>query len=252
MNLSLSSCASTSLRPWGRNEFLIRLRECESDCEVGHPFQLRLNRGDLQPFQVRAWVANRFYYEANVPSADTAALTRCAVLARGRVGSACTLRDDCRAEPGDRDARGIHAWAQLAASVGLKAQDLRRHRHVRAGVRIAVDAFGQFVRRTPHEAASLSFLTALFSPTLQVDRLGAWPRLYPWIEPEGFAHFLSRIPGASPRLALGDEVAQVWLSTRTRQERAVAALKFRLDVLRSMLDVIEHAYPDDLPAESRP
>ena len=49
--------------PWSADDFEARLRARESRYHLHHPFNLRLNRGELAPFQVRGWVANRFYYQ---------------------------------------------------------------------------------------------------------------------------------------------------------------------------------------------
>ena len=40
--------------PWSEQEFEARLRERESGYHIHHPFNQRLNRGELQPFQVDA------------------------------------------------------------------------------------------------------------------------------------------------------------------------------------------------------
>ena len=47
--------------PWSADDFEAQLRARESRYHIHHPFNLRLNRGELAPFQVRGWVANRFY-----------------------------------------------------------------------------------------------------------------------------------------------------------------------------------------------
>ena len=57
---------------------------------------------------------------------------------------------------------------------------------------------------------------------------------------------------STTRLEHGLAIAQAWCRTRERQERALEILQFKLDVLWTMLDSIERAYPDDLPEEQRP
>ena len=79
-----------------------------------------------------------------------------------------------------------------------------------------------------------------------------WPAHYPWIEPDGLAYFRSRIPLATRDVEHGLAIAHDWCCTRERQERAIEILQFKLDVLWTMLDAIERAYPDDLPQERRP
>jgi len=250
--LSTAPPAADPREPWSAGDFEARLRACESLYHIHHPFNRRLNSGALQPFQVRAWVANRFYYQVNIPRKDAAVLANCPDRAERRRWLERILDHDGRADFGGPNAGGIEAWSTLGVAVGLKREDLWSHRFVRAGVRFAVDAYVNFARSAPWEEAAISSLTEMFAPKIHADRLAGWPTLYPWIEPEGLAYFRSRIPLATRDVEHGLEVARRWCSTRARQERAIEILKFKLDILWSMLDSIEHAYPDDLPMESRP
>ena len=183
---------------------------------------------------------------------DAAILANCADRAERRRWIERMLDHDGRGDFGGSNAGGIEAWSRLGEAVGLPREDLWSHRHVRAGVRFAVDAYVNFARQAPWEEAAISSLTEMFAPKIHADRLAGWPTLYPWIEAEGLAYFRSRIPLATRDVEHGLEVARRWCSTRARQERALAILQFKLDVLWSMLDAIERAYPDDLPKESRP
>ena len=238
--------------PWSAEAFEARLRECESLYHIHHPFNQRLNRGELQPFQVRAWVANRFYYQVRIPQKDAAVLANCDDRTERRRWIERILDHDGRGDFAGASAGGIEAWSQLGVAVGLKREDLNAHRYVRAGVRFAVDAYVNFARSASWEEAAISSLTEMFAPKIHADRLAGWPQLYPWIEAEGLAYFRSRIPLAERDVEHGLEIAKRWCSTRARQERALAILGFKLDVLWSMLDTIEHAYPDDLAMELRP
>jgi len=238
--------------PWSAADFEAKLRACESLYHSHHPFNQRLNAGELQPFQVRAWVANRFYYQVCIPQKDAAVLANCPDRAERRRWVERILDHDGRADFAGSNSGGIEAWSRLGVAVGLKREDLWSHRHVRAGVRFAVDAYVNFARRAPWEEAAISSLTEMFAPKIHADRLAGWPALYPWIEAVGLAYFRSRIPLATRDVEHGLEVARRWCSTRARQERAIEILRFKLDVLWSMLDAIQQAYPDDLPMESRP
>ncbi|HEV8688800.1 MAG TPA: pyrroloquinoline-quinone synthase PqqC [Ideonella sp.] len=238
--------------PWSAEAFEAALRACEKGYHIHHPFNLRMNRGELQPFQVRAWVANRFYYQVNIPLKDAAVLANCHDRAERRRWMERILDHDGRGDFQGANAGGIEAWARLGEAVGLRREDLWSHRYVRAGVRFAVDAYVNFARASPWEETAISSLTEMFAPKIHADRLAGWPTLYPWIEPDGLAYFRSRIPLATRDVEHGLEVAQRWCTTRARQERAIQILRFKLDVLWSMLDAIQHAYPDDLPMESRP
>jgi pyrroloquinoline-quinone synthase len=79
-----------------------------------------------------------------------------------------------------------------------------------------------FARRAPWQEAVCSSLTEMLAPQIHRDRLAGWPSLYPWIDPQGLQYFRGRIPFA---------------------QRALDILRFKLDILWSILDAIEKAYP---------
>lgn len=244
--------AADTRPPWSAEEFEARLRARENRYHIHHPFNLRLNRGELQPFQVRAWVANRFYYQVRIPQKDAAVLANCEDRDERRRWVERILDHDGRDNYEGSNAGGIETWKRLGVATGLSEADLLSHRHVRAGVRFAVDAYVNFARQSPWEEAAISSLTEMFAPKIHADRLAGWPSLYPWIAQDGLTYFRSRIPLATRDVEHGLEVARRWCCTRARQERALEILDFKLDILWAMLDAIEHAYPDDLPEENRP
>ena len=122
--------------PWPHGEFEAQVRARESGHPVHHPFNIRLNRGALQPFQVRGWVANRFYYQVCIP--------------------VTAGRDDRRSANAD----DIEAWLRLGEAVGLRRQALWSQEHVVPGVRFAVQAYVNFARRAPWQEGVISSLTA--------------------------------------------------------------------------------------------
>ena len=241
-----------ALAPWSADEFESRLRARESRYHIHHPFNQRLNRGELQPFQVRGWVANRFYYQFCIPLKDAAVMANCPDRAERRRWIERILDHDGRGDHQGPHAGGIEAWIHLGTATGLARRDIESLRHLQPGVHFAVDAYVNFARTAPWEEAAISSLTELFAPKIHADRLAGWPSLYPWIAPEGLAYFRSRITLANRDVEHGLEVARRWCVTRERQERAIAILDFKLDILWAMLDAIALAYPDDLDRELRP
>ena len=237
---------------WTEDEFESRLRALEHGYHVHHPFNQRLNRGELQPFQVRGWVANRFYYQLCIPLKDAAILSNCSDRAVRRRWIERLLDHDGRGDHEGANAGGIEAWTRLGLAVGLSREDLWSCTHVQAGVRFAVDAYVNFARRAPWQEAAISSLTELFAPKIHADRLASWPRHYPWIEAEGLHYFRSRISLAERDVQHGLEIAKHRCDSRERQERALEIVHFKLDILWAMLDAIERAYPDDLPGQKRP
>jgi pyrroloquinoline-quinone synthase len=83
----------------------------------------------------------------------------------------------------------------------------------------------------------------MFAPQIHKDRLASWPECYPWIESSGLDYFRSRIPLAQRDVNHGLAVTLDHFTTRAMQERALEILQFKLDILWSMLDAIEKAYP---------
>jgi coenzyme PQQ biosynthesis protein C len=65
---------------WSEGEFLVRLQEVGAQgYHHLHPFHIRMNTGDLDRDSIRLWVANRFYYQRNIPRKDAAILANCPV-----------------------------------------------------------------------------------------------------------------------------------------------------------------------------
>ncbi|MBK1787190.1 pyrroloquinoline-quinone synthase PqqC [Prauserella cavernicola] len=205
-----------------------------------HPFHVRMNEGGLSPRQVRGWVANRFYYQENIPRKDAAILANCPDLeVRRRWIRRITDHDGTVAGEG-----GIEAWLRLGEAAGLTREEIRDHRHLVPGVRFAVDAYVNFSRTRPWVEAVASSLTELFAPDLMAQRLTAFERWYSWIDPAGLAYFRARLEQA-PRdceHAL-DVVIEHCLSAES-QARAADALSFKCDVLWGLLDAIDQAYPE--------
>ena len=76
------------------------------------------------------------------------------------------------------------------------------------------------------------------------ERLAAFERCYPWIDPDGLAYFRARLHQAPRDSEHALEVVVEHCRTPEQQERAVAALSFKCDVLWSMLDAIDKAYTE--------
>lgn len=225
--------------PWSRSEFEEQLRARGAGYHIHHPFNVRMNDGLLRPEQIRGWVANRFYYQVNIPQKDGAIIANCPDRETRRKWVKRILDHD-----GDNDnPGGIEAWVRLGEAVGLERDALWSQRHVVPGVRFAVDAYVNFARRAPWQEAVCSSLTEMFAPKIHKDRLANWPGHYTWIAPEGLAYFRSRISLAERDVEHGLEVTLAHFTTRAQQERALEILQFKLDILWSMLDAIEKAYP---------
>ncbi|MDA3630449.1 pyrroloquinoline-quinone synthase PqqC [Saccharopolyspora oryzae] len=204
-----------------------------------HPFHVRMNAGELAPAQIRGWVANRFYYQENIPRKDAAILANCPDReVRRRWIQRILDHDGTEGSEG-----GIEAWLRLSEAVGLSRAEVLDERHVVPGVRFAVDAYVNFARTRPWVEAVASSLTELFAPDLMAERLAAFERHYPWIDRDGLAYFRSRLTQAPRDAEHALEVVTEHCRTAEQQARAVDALAFKNDVLWSVLDGIDRAYP---------
>ena len=221
--------------PWSRKIFTNNLRRVGASAyHDKHPFHLQMNSGELGREALRLWVANRFYYQLNIPVKDAAILTNCPVREVRRVWLHRIVDHD--GTQGDEG--GIGAWLRLGEACGLSRVDLLASRQVIPGVRFAVDAYVNFARSQPWPIAVASSLTELFAPDLMAKRLEAFERYYRWIEPRGLEYFRSRLTQARRDSGEALELTLTYCATRGTQEAAVRALQFKCDLLWSMLDSI--------------
>jgi pyrroloquinoline-quinone synthase len=221
-------------RAWSREEFEAQLRKQGSAYHIHHPFNLLLNSGAATPEQIRAWVANRFYYQVNIPIKDAAILANCPDRAVRRNWVQRILDHDGYGD----DPGGIESWLRLAESVGLSRDAVESLTLVLPGVRFAVDAYVNFARRAPWPEAVCSSLTELFAPEIHKQRLANWPQHYPWIDRAGLHYFQSRVSLARRDVEFSLAFTLDHFDTRALQERALDILKFKLDVLWQMSDAM--------------
>jgi pyrroloquinoline-quinone synthase len=223
---------------WTRQEFEQRLRDKGRAYHIHHPFNVMLNSGRAQPEQIRGWVANRFYYQVSIPIKDAAVLSNCDDRAVRRNWVQRILDHDGYGE----DAGGIESWLRLAEAVGLERSRVESLTDVLPGVRFAVDAYVNFARRAPWPDAVCSSLTELFAPEIHKQRLASWPEHYPWIERAGLHYFQSRVSLARRDVEFSLALTLDRFRTRAEQERALAILQFKLDVLWQMNDAMALRY----------
>jgi len=134
------------------------------------------------------------------------------------------------------DRGATEAWLSLAHAVGLAADHVRSEHSVAPGTRFAVDAYVTFARTKPWIEAVASSLTELFGPPVMQQRVAAILEKYPWIDPGGLAYFERRIPRAKRDAELALEWVLHEAATPEVEQRCIAALRFKCDVLWSILD----------------
>jgi len=227
-----------SAAAWSRAEFETQLRSRGSAYHIHHPFNVMLNTGAANREQIRGWVANRFYYQINIPIKDAAILANCPDRAVRRSWVQRILDHDGYGD----DPGGIESWLRLAAAVGLTRESVEGLSQVLPGVRFAVDAYVNFARRAPWQEAVCSSLTELFAPEIHKQRLANWPDHYPWIDRAGLQYFQSRVSLARRDVEFGLAFTLDYFETRALQERALEILQFKLDVLWQMSDAMSLGY----------
>lgn len=229
----------TMNQAWSRTEFEEHLRAKGAGYHIHHPFNVKMNNGELSGDQIRGWVANRFYYQVMIPQKDAAIMSNCPDRETRRKWIQ-RIHDH---DGWEDNAGGIEAWTVLGEAVGIPRADLWSLKLVLPGVRFAVDAYVNFARQAPWQEAVCSSLTEMFAPKIHKDRLANWPQHYPWIDSIGLQYFRSRVSLAERDVIHGLQVTLDHFTSRPQQDRALDILQFKLDILWAISDSIEKAYP---------
>ena len=216
-------------------QFIAELRAQGTRYHNLHPFHRRMDGGDLTREELRRWVANRFYYQKCIPLKDAAILSSCAEVAVRREWIQRIIDHDGTTE----GTGGIESWLRLGEALGVSRRDLESERGVLPGVRYAVDAYVNFARQKPWIEAVASSLTELFGPAAIRVRLEALERHYNWIDPAGLEYFRARLVQAPRDAQYALDLTVERCRTREQQHAAIAALRFKTEVLWAQLDAIE-------------
>lgn len=204
-----------------------------------HPFHVLMHEGKLTPHQLQQWVLNRYYYQTRIPIKDALILSKSEDPEFRRMWSR-RLRDQ---DGDDQTAGGLALWRRLAQAVGISESTLQAAPSlIMPGVQFACDAYVSLVREATLVEAVAASLTELFAPALMSTRLAAWERHYPWVDPEGLAYFRSRLSQATndSREALAFVLSHA--VTAEEQDRCVAALVRKTEILWHILDCLYTAY----------
>ena len=209
-----------------------------------HPFQLKLQSGELSKTQVQAWALNRYYYQSQIPVKDSTILARLQTTELRREWRQRIIDHDGSEATGDQPAQrgGIEKWIALTDGVGFERRYVESGVGILAGTRFAVDAYVHFVRDRTLLEAIASSLTELFSPNVIGIRTKGMLQHYGFISPATLAYFDKR-PVQAKRDS--DFALDYCLEQARRPEEQLAvldALKFKCHVLWAQLDALMHAY----------
>ncbi|MBV9050062.1 MAG: pyrroloquinoline-quinone synthase PqqC [Solirubrobacterales bacterium] len=232
-----SATRPTSERaPSPPDDFIAQLRAQGTRYHNLHPFHRRMDAGLLTREELQRWVCNRFYYQKCIPLKDAAILSNCPEIEIRREWIQRIIDHDGTTE----EAGGIESWLALGEALGVAREELASERRVLPAVRYAVDAYVHFARQKPWIEAVASSLTELFGPSAIRVRLEALERHYQWIDPAGLEYFRTRLVKAPRDAEYALDLVVERCRTREQQAAAVAALRFKTEMLWVQLDAIEH------------
>jgi len=204
-----------------------------------HPFHARMHEGKLTREELQSWVRNRYYYQTRVPIKDAIILSKSDDPAFRRMWIQRIHDHD-----GDREGEGgLTLWLRLAEGVGLDPGEVARFANVRPGVRFACDAYVQLVQKASLLEAVASSLTESFAPELMSRRIAAWETHYPWVKPEVLEYFRSRVTKARRDSQQAIDFVCKGATTYELQEKCVAALVTKTEILWHLLDCLEMPAP---------
>jgi pyrroloquinoline-quinone synthase len=222
-----------------REEFIEWLRrEGEARYHDHHRYHVLMHDGKLTRLQLQQWVLNRYYYQTRIPIKDAIILSKSEdpVFRRAWIRR---IHDHDGQQEGEG---GLALWLRLAEGVGLDREEVASCRSVLPGVRFACDGYVDLVRQRSLVEAVASSLTEFFAPDLMSRRIQAWERHYPWVSPEMLAYFRSRVPRARQDSLEAIDFVVRHATTRELQERCVAALIRKTEILWHLLDCTYAAY----------
>src|SRR3954462_8746275 len=229
----------TETSPWTPDELVEHLRAQGTRYHNLHPFHVRMDAGELSREELGRWVANRFYYQRCIPLKDAAILYNCPEVEVRREWISRIIDHDGTG-PGTG---GIESWLRLGEALGVSREELESERRVLPAVRYAVDAYVSFAKQRPWIEAVASSLTELFGPAAIKVRVAALERHDPWVDPAGLESSRTRLELAPRDAQHALDIVVDRCMTREQQERAVAALRFKTEMLWAQCGAIERGDP---------
>lgn len=205
-----------------------------------HPFHKLLHAGRLDRGQVRAWALNRTYYQAMIPVKDALVLSRLTDPADRRLWRRRIVEQD-----GEVDGEGgLDRWLRLTDGLDLPRERVTAFEGVLPATRFAVDAYLAFVRERSALEAVASSLTEMFSATVASERVSGMLANYDFIARKTLAYFDDRLARSSRDTDFAMDFVKRHAVTPETQAVAIAAMRFKCDVLWAQLDALYSAYVD--------
>jgi pyrroloquinoline-quinone synthase len=225
--------------PLSREEFIGWLRrEGEARYHDRHRYHLLMHEGKLTRVQLQQWVLNRYYYQTRIPIKDALIVSKSEDPGFRRMWIRRIHDHDGEAE----GEGGLALWLRLAEGVGLEREEVASCRSVLPGVRFACDAYVDLVRSRSLLEAVASSLTEFFAPDIMAKRVLAWEKYYPFVSPEMLAYFRARVTRARRDSEEAIDFVVRHATSFEQQERCVAALIRKTEILWQLLDCVYAAY----------
>jgi len=226
--------------PLAAEPFIEQLKtEGEARYHNRHPFHIAMHEGKLTKKQLQAWVINRYYYQTRIPIKDSIILSKSEDSSFRRRWIRRVIDHD-----GLQDGEGgLEQWLRLAHGVGLDRDEVTSLRHVLPAVRFACDSYVQLVRERSLLEAVASSLTEFFSPEIMARRIAAWETHYPWVSAETLAYFRGRVSRAKQDSREAIDFVLEHATSRHLQHLCIEALITKTQILWSLLDAVQVAYP---------
>ena len=231
--------SASARAPLSRSDFVDWLRrEGEARYHDGHRYHMLMHEGKLTRVQLQQWVLNRYYYQTRIPIKDALIVAKSEDPVFRRMWIR-RIHDHDGAADGEG---GLALWLRLAEGVGLDREEVASCRAVLPGVRFACDAYVELVRSRSLVEAVASSLTEFFAPDIMSQRVLAWEKHYTWVSPQVLDYFRSRVPRARRDSEEAIEFVAQHAVTYELQERCVAALIRKTEILWHLLDSVYAAY----------
>lgn len=225
--------------PLGADELEARLRAIGKErYHALHPFQIKLQEGELTKQQVQAWALNRYYYQAMIPIKDASILARIPDAELRRQWRQRIIDHDGE----DEQSGGIYRWLKLTDALGFKRNDVIEAGLILPATRFAVDAYVHFVKERSLLEAIASSLTEMFSPGIIKIRTAGMLQHYDFISEEALAYFTPRPEQATRDVKCALNYVRTHALTVEQQQNVLQTLHFKCDVLWSMLDALHYSY----------
>jgi pyrroloquinoline-quinone synthase len=209
-----------------------------------HLVHVRMHEGTLSQLQLQKWVLNRYYYQTRIPIKDALILSK----SEDPTFRRTWIRRIHDHDGTNEEEGGLALWLRLAEGVGLQRAEVESTRSVLPGVKFACDSYVTLVREHSLVEAVASSLTEFFAPDLMSRRIAAWEKHYRWVDGAMLAYFRARVP----RARIDSEEALRFVVQHATsfdlQERCVAALIKKTEILWHLLDCVQAAYVTDAPS----